>query len=448
MNILLVICIYLFFTFFNYCIAEIKIPFESKLCINNENSEDLLSNYYNQFLYTPIKIGSENQKLEVSLKLNRYITYLISSKNTNLKSDYFNEKNSKTYKEIEDEKIQSSDDEFFTSIKSSDNFIFGENINFNQYLFYLSQEQKFDETGHIGLQMQPHRLDTSFSGNSFIHQLKGKSLINSYNFYFKYEYKDENEFKYEGNLIIGGMPHEIEPSEIFKEDNFVQDYAEITQYLSRWRLKISSVSYGDNVLSKLDTAELSTTFGFIEAPINFLSIFDVFFNKNKCYGDYNGKNKTYFFLYCEDNVDISTFKDLIFQTSNKEMNFTLTYKDLFRKIGKKIYFLLLFNEDINEWKFGHIFLKKYTMVFNGEKKTIGYYYQPNNNNEKNSSNNSKIYIFVIISVIFGLIIIGLLIYIFYFKPYKSRKVRPNELEENFDYTSHEEEKNQKNKLGV
>ena len=455
MNIPIIIYIFIFLSLFNCCKSEISIPFESKLCKGNENEGNFLNNYYAQYLYTPITVGSKKQKLEVSLKLNRYISYLISSKNSKLKSDYFNEKESDSYKQLDEKEVKSSDDEFFSSFKSRDNFIFGDNLNFKEYIFYLSQDQFFDETGHIGLQMQPHSQNKDFSGNNFIDQLKSKSLINSHNFYFKYEFKNENEFQYKGNLIIGGMPHEVEPSDLFKEDNFIQDYVEVNEFTQRWRLKISSVSYGDKIITESDTAEISTTFGFIEAPIKFLDIYDLWFNKTNCKGQYNGENEVYLYLSCEENVDISQFKDLVFKARNKEMSFTLTYKDLFRKIGNKYIFLILFHEDLNEWKFGHIFLKKYTMVFNGDKKTIGYYYQQNSN--KGNKNDSKVswaswvswaYIIIILNVIFAILIIGLMVYIFYYKKYKNRKIRPNELEENFDYTSHDSEKEKENKLGV
>ena len=449
MNIPIIIYFFFLFILFNFCKSEISIPFESKLSKGNENEGNFLSNYYAQYLYTPITVGSKKQKLEVSLKLNRYISYLISSKNSKLKSDSFNENESESYKQLDENKVQSSDDEFFYSFKSRDDFTFGENINLKEYIFYLSQDQLFDETGHIGLQMIPHSQNKDFSGNSFIDQLKSKSLINSQNFYFKYEFKNENEFQYKGNLIIGGMPHEVEPSDLFKEENFVQDYILVNEYTQRWRLKISSVSYGNRVMTESDTAEISTTFGFIEAPIKFLDIYDLWFNKTNCKGQYNGEKEVYMYLSCEENVDISQFKDLVFVTQNKEMNFTLTYKDLFRKIGNKYYFLILFHEDLNEWKFGHIFLKKYTMVFNGDKKTIGYYYQQNSNKvNKNESKGSWVYLIIIVNIIFAILIIGLLVYIFYYKKYKNRKIRPNELEENFDYTPHDSEKDKENKLGV
>ena len=441
MNIPILIIIFIFIIFLNQSDCSLNIPFESKLCKGNENT-DFLSNYYGQYLYTPIKIGSNNQRLEVALKLNKYITYLIGSQNSNLKSEYFLEQNSISYAKLDEKEIKSNEDMFISGIKSTDNFIFGENINYEKYLFYLSKEQIFDETGQIGLKLMPS--EKYFSGESFIEQLKAKSLINTYNFYFKYELEDEEEFKFRGNLIIGGMPHEIEHSDLFKEDNYVKTYSKLNEHNSRWTIEIKTVQYGNEVISKSDIAEFSTTFGFITGPLSFLDIFDKFFNKTNCYSDYNGKDKNYLYFYCEQNVDISKFKDIFFTTSNKELNFTLTYKDLFKKIGKYYYFLILFNEDINQWEFGHIFLNKYMMVFNSEDKTIGYYYQSNFQEKKNSKKYN--YVFIIVSIFFGIIIIGLLIYIFYFSK-KNRKIRPNELEENFDYCPSDEDK-QENKLGV
>ena len=187
MNIPKLICILNYFFIFYIHASPVTLHFKSGLCKGNENS-DFLSNYYNQYLYTPITIGSNNQKLELALKLNRYITYMIGSENSNLKSKYFNEKESNTYQKLSDENIESREDEFFGSYKSSDNIIFNDNLKINNYIFFLSQKQQyFDETGHIGLKMLPDNLNKKqFISLDFISQLKSKSLINSYYFYFKY----------------------------------------------------------------------------------------------------------------------------------------------------------------------------------------------------------------------------------------------------------------------
>ena len=142
MNIPILICIINFLFSFYIKASPVKLNFKSGLCKGNEKSE-FLSNYYNQFLFTQISIGSDNQKLELALKLNRYITYIIGSENSKLKSDFFNEKKSTSYKQLNNKIITSSEDEFFESYKSSDNIIFGENINYNNYIFFLSQQKQY-----------------------------------------------------------------------------------------------------------------------------------------------------------------------------------------------------------------------------------------------------------------------------------------------------------------
>ena len=454
MNIPILICIFIIQIILYINASPIKLEFKSKLCKGNEKSE-FLRNYYDQYLYTSISIGSNNQNLELALKLNRYITYIIGSENSELKSDYFNEKNSGTYTQLSTEKIESQEDEFFESYKSSDNIKFGNNLNFNNYVFFLSQKQYFDETGHIGLKMSPAPYDIdkkNFLSYSFLSQLKSNSFINSQYFYFKYNYANEKEFQYNGYLILGATPHEYEKNELFQEKNFHEIYAKIEQNSNaRWNLDFLEVKYGDAILGKNDLCEFSTTFGLIVAPLDFFEIYNKFFDRSGCYGKYNGEDedKNFMYLFCEEYIDITKFQNITFTTKNKEMNFVLTYKDLFRKIGKYNYFLILFNKDYNEWIFGHIFLNKYTIIFNTEKKTIGYYSNENmeSNNDDDKKNKSTYIIFIVLSVVFLVVIIGLLVYIFYFRP-KFRKIRPNELEENFDYSPKDSNSKEDSKLGV
>ena len=439
-----IICILNFLITFYSCQSPIKLSFESKLPIGVETSY-FLSNYYNQYLFTKIKIGSENQNLELSIKLNRYVSYIIGSENSELKSEYFNEKNSKSYKQISTKEYESNEDEFFSSYKSEDNIYFGENLFFKNFIFFLSQKKQiFDESGHIGLKMMPSFIDkNNFIGTSFISQLKSNNIINSQYFYFIYNTLNENEFKYDGNLIIGAAPHQIEENDLFQEKNFHEIYAKIDEnYNSRWNIKFTKVNYGGENLDISDLCEFSTTFGLIIAPINFFLIYEKFFENKDCYGEYNGEDelKNFMYLFCDENVDISEFKDVEFLTEDKDIYFVLTYKDLFRKIGKYNYFLILFNKDINQWTFGHIFLNKYTIVFNAEKKTIGYYREINNDSNDNKKNNYGV--FIALSITFFIIIVGLIVYIFYFSP-RNRKIRPNELEEKFDYSPQDN-----NKLGI
>ena len=60
---------------------------------------------------------------------------------------------------------------------------------------------------------------------------------------------------------------------------------------------------------------------------------------------------------------------------------------------------------------------------------------------------TPIIIVVVLSLVFLAIIVGLLIYMFYYRP-RYRKIRPNELEENFDYSPNDNDLREKSKLGV
>ena len=86
------------------------------------------------------------------------------------------------------------------------------------------------------------------------------------------------------------------------------------------------------------------------------------------------------------------------------------------------------------------FLRKFQFVYNNDLKTIGYY-KPIKNNIKenlkviNNTKTSKIIVIIILIIIFSflLIFIGMIIQKKYFN--KNRKIRANELEENFSYDS-------------
>ncbi len=86
MNVLFLLIKYLIIK--NNCL---EIPFESKRTLTSKLS---LSELYDINLYTKIEIGNNNQKLEIPIKLNKYLTYIISSQNINLTCLKFNDNSS------------------------------------------------------------------------------------------------------------------------------------------------------------------------------------------------------------------------------------------------------------------------------------------------------------------------------------------------------------------
>ena len=419
--------------FYIYGINKIEIPFKSKKSIDYLDNR-FLSEFYDINLCTSIEIGSNNQKFELPIKINKYLTYVISTENIKLNSSKFNYNLSTSYNKIDTVLFNSTDDDFISGYKSSDNFMIGNN-NITNVIFYLSNNQTIDESGTLGLKVQPIKKDMAYTNSTgIIEQLKEKNITSSYNFYFKFD-KSNKLGEYTGKLIIGGMPHEIEPSKLFNEDKFVNDNIQGKMFNTTWDLYFIKINYGNIQVEEQKSATFSTTFGLIHAPIFFeSSMKKYFFDKNNCSQGNNGYFK---YFYCEENVDISKFENLYFESLYHDINFTLTYKDLFYKINNKNYFLILFNEDTYIWKFGIHFLSKFTLVFNTDKKTIGYYYSPVNEEEetvdvKDGNKNYFLYILLIVSFIVIIILIGI---IFYLLSLRNRKLRPNELEDEYDYNS-------------
>ena len=111
---------------------------------------------------------------------------------------------------------------------------------------------------------------------------------------------------------------------------------------------------------------------------------------------------------------------------SKELNFTFSFKpeELFMKIKDKFIFLICFNSKKyeEEFAFGYFVLQKYLIIFEQERKLIGFY-------KINKTSYSYSWI---LTILFGIIIIGLIYYIFLILK-KKRKIRANELEDNFEY---------------
>ena len=174
--------------------------------------------------------------------------------------------------------------------------------------------------------------------------------------------------------------------------------------------------------------------------MNYHEIFynNIFLN---CYYDTNECKQIdldlqYFSYVFNKKYDVSKFPNITFVHKEFQYNFTLTYKDLFKEYNGKYYFLIVFLRNHNhEWVFGKIFLKKYQFIFDPENRLIGFY------NQKITFQNNSYLIWVII---FSLIIFIILLIFFYtccFK--KKRKIRNNEIEDGYDYSTNE---NGENKL--
>ena len=143
-------------------------------------------------------------------------------------------------------------------------------------------------------------------------------------------------------------------------------------------------------------------------------------------------NGVYFYYYCNvKKTDFSKMKSL--KMYNKEMNYTFefTHQDLFYEENGFKYFLIRFYNRTSKdgvWFLGKPFFKKFQLTFNMDLKTIGFYKPVLKHDNYNNINTFLI-------IIFGTLITSLLIYIIMYKLRKPRKLRANELNDEYDYST-------------
>ena len=220
-------------------------------------------------------------------------------------------------------------------------------------------------------------------------------------------------------------------------------------------IKISDIGYRDSSLQwiigldvysnrnstdKNIITSLSYEFGFFEGSYNYKkniikNFFEIYFNNGKC------KEVIFklFLIYfvCDDDINIKNFPILDFYHHTLNYTFTFDYNDLFYHFENKFYFMIIFQDfQSSSWSLGKIFFKKYHMLFDREKKIFGVY------TIKNQFNFPITWIFIFI---LSLALVSIIIYIKYCITIQKRKIRANELQDDYDYVPQD---NYKNKLFV
>jgi hypothetical protein len=275
---------------------------------------------------------------------------------------------------------------------------------------------------------------------NFITQLKKRDKINSFAFSIKYN-SDDN-----GEIIIGDLPHEYAPDK-YSSSNYFFDTVSITKEPPfNWHFTYKKCLYGEEEIDKSNMVKLSIDFGFIKGNTKLKNYLENnFFEVNPCY-----KNRVndYDIFYCNKEA-IKKFKPIIFELQSKYLvnnlnaKFEFTYEDLFIKDqtdNDLYYFQIIFDNNglYNNWIFGKPLFKKYQMVFDQDKKTYGFYMQLNNkeiknNNIEDNKNDTSLKISWGIVLILVFVSLGLIYALHKLVAKMPRKLKANELEENFSY---------------
>ena len=353
-----------------------------------------------------------------------------------------------------------------------------DNVEVGGYEPYLDSE--FTSVNTISYNNNLRKLDSKYiiknSGyniedkTNIINQLKSNDLITSYAFTVKFDKNNE----LNGSLIIGEYPHELEPKK-YQEKHFIYDTVELKLSYYYWHYEFKDIFIGEKKSEWVKEAEISFEFPFILSTYNYWKYLDKSFFKNINYSDfcYEEKVEQYFIKYCSKQA-ISKFPTLYFHLSNTYLTENQTnyiefnYEDLFVKssFDDNIYLCqMIFVDNSYKWILGKLLFKKYTTVFNQDKKTIGFYTESkeyndtdnettdetkddiNKKDENKNNNNFKNWFYLVIIFACIFLVLSIVLTVLFCKkyPFGKRKIKANELDDDYEYnTKNQNEKNEVN----
>ena len=117
---------------------------------------------------------------------------------------------------------------------------------------------------------------------------------------------------------------------------------------------------------------------------------------------------------------------------------------------------MIFVDNSYKWILGKPLFKKYTTVFNQDKKAIGFYTESKEHNETNNDNDKKdenknnklkiwLYLIIIFACIFLVCSIVLTVFLCKKYPFGKRKIKANELDDDYDYSTKNERRKKSRK---
>ena len=349
--------------------TQIKLP-----CKRYYNKKNI---YFNTLIrndiITSINIGTPPQKLEISIRMYDYSTFVVN--HTAITKDIFlpkfSEEKSTSFQKLMNHSIIYGGEAFDVAYRGKDIFTFNNNktlIEFmivskitNDTYFEYTQKLSPSHSGVVGLNLFPELESLS---NSILLQLYKNYLINFCSFTFNFINDDE------GELILG--------KDYYYDDN-IYLFRKNEMFSSKdpkiWGIIFDNVTFDNEVIQKCPfKAQFKIDMGVI--LINqFMKesfkkkFFQQYFDKGLCIENVTDDRFTTYFM-CDENIDIINFPELKFYMKDINFELVLNYKDLFIKKNGKIYFLIIFQDSNLTWELGLPIFKKYSIIFDMDKKVI------------------------------------------------------------------------------
>ena len=422
MKIIINILIFLLFSYHNCRQIEFKL---NKDKISKYSCENLFKNIFY------IQLNIDKQKLNLFLNFFHDKIIIFGS---NISFSKFNENKSIHYKNISDtyESIITNYNINYNGINSTNVFDdFGVYLNF--YLINnIEQAEESDlnyqifKDGFIGLNFIYFLM---YKPNSILYQLNNQKRLS--NFFFSLDFKKDI------NMLILGENIDEKNPEYFKKN------AEYYPNRDLRELDFNNIYYKDNnnnqISDDISKSIFSPSYNGIIASDSYRNYFiSNFSNLYSCHEEkFNYINVNLIGYYCDKNTKIDKLKSIYFKCSDLNYTFELNYNDLFEKHDNKYFFNVYFFDNNKKsyqlsnsyWYLGYTFLKKYKIIFNQDKKTIGFMHK----NPLNKKYNNFSWFYKFLCFILFVIIVFLSYYLYKFYIEKPRRIKANELNEKYDY---------------
>ena len=412
-------------------------------------SKIFLDNYLDYKIYTKIKIGSPTKVIPAFINSNIKIfrtKFIEQISNFDFgKYDIYRPHNSKSFINIT-ELLNLEEFYFFGYSLINETIFLCKNKNCEEEYeiknFQLYAQTKKDKLNYsyslaeLGIPL----LKSSNDQTNILMELKNLEIISSN--IITIEFTDNKE----GYIYLGDYPHMFNNIEynknLLKTAYSIPNYGSNNNNIQLRMDKIYIINKNNNSNIILNNDEISINYGsgiILSTAEYFNKILEIFFNKyinkNICKINIERRNinNNYHVISCQKSEEfkIEDFPSLYLFKEEFDFIFELNYNDLFEQIDNYYIFkIIYFPFSCDNFELGKPFLKKYQMSYNVEMSTIHFYKKNNRINniiKKEKSQNIYILVILIILVVFCLGI--------YYKKFfhTKRKLRKNELNEDFDF---------------
>ena len=455
----------------------ISIPFKINIIENTQFSsiESQITELISNKIYFPLKIGHPLQDLYGTINSLEFEILMKKSENLfNKKNFFFNITNSDSFS-IMEEKTSSYFD-IFNSYYANDFFNFCvkydmtnkkcEKYNTYKINFIFTNKEDMDGEEYkekiknnyleIGLNIKTH-FGTKYSLFNNLFENKYISSNTWFIYYFSEKEKGKTLNEDDGVLIFGENPINFFGDKYNSSNTaYTQGINKKYDYSNYWSLIFTEVKmrryksneeifFGNNI-----QGVINHNYQAIVGSQDYMEIIENHFFNYYLYEGFCKKNllnDKFYYYVCNSNLLSmnqikNSFPNLYLKQIDFNYIFELNAEDLFIPKGDSIFFLVVFNQKnpTNSFTLGKIFLKKYLFYFDNNKDQIAFVQE---NDYKNKINKEEGIIVVhwynspgtVIALIILFIIIGLGGFYYGRKIYYKRKLRANELEDQFVYNS-------------